>query len=491
MARVSDVAEAADLAAPASARAVRAAIAVHRFGLGEATLDLPGADPAAWLRAQIGPADAQRGDQLAGLADGLRVHAAVQRARQMRRAAAAASPTASAAAAPTVDMADRYRDVEQADLRAQLSTAAATRRPFAERMALFWTNHFTVSQAKAGVRALAGAFEREAIRPHIAGDFEILLKAAVTHGAMLRYLDNDQSAGPDSPFAVRRRRRPPADGQPLREIGLNENLAREVLELHTLGAASHAYMQADVTALAAVLTGWRLPVRPAAAAGAEPEITEVRFDPTWHQPGPKQLLGKTYAEGPQALDAVLHDLAHHPATARFIALKLARHVVADEPPPALVDRLAQAFVSSGGHLPAVYGALIDAPQAWAPAPAKLKTPAEFIVSTCRLLGLDDPFFARPADGGSAALGQRLQAAPSPAGWSDRAADWLGPDAVWKRVEWAARTADRWGRQHDARALARAAFGPLLSTQTARQIDRAADGAQAMTLLLMSPEFQRR
>ena len=440
---------------------VSAAIAAHRFGLGEPTLAPLAGDPVGWLLAQIGPADVQRGSALPDTATALAQHAAyVQQRREARQAPADERST-------DAGVAEHFRTLVQADTRARLATASATTRPFAERLALFWANHFTVSQAKGSVRGLVGAFEREAIRPHIVGRFETLLGAAVRHPAMLRYLDNERSAGPDARLAQRPKRSN-------RGTGLNENLAREVLELHTLGVGG-GYTQADVTALAAVLTGWR-------AEG---------FVPGWHQPGPKTVLGRVYAEGPEALQAVLHDLARHPATARFITTKLARHVVADEPPATLVDRLVVAWQRSDGDLGAVTTALVQAPEAWATAPLKLKSPEEFVLASARVLALGDSAWARQPDGGIGTLGQRVQAAPSPAGWPDRAAEWLGPDAVWKRVEWAHRVGERLGGRVDARAVAAASLGPWLSDGTRQEIQRAADGAQALALLLLAPEFQRR
>jgi uncharacterized protein (DUF1800 family) len=325
-----------------------------------------------------------------------------------------------------------------------------------------------------------------------------MLKAAVHHPGMLRYLDNDNSAGPDSPL-VRRLARQARDAEQRgpRVTGLNENLAREVLELHTLGVSGGGqayggwggYTQADVTQFAAVLTGWRVPLRELALGG--PDTPTSRFDASWHQPGAKSVLGKRYAEGPQALDALLSDLAVHPHTARFVAMKLARHFVADEPAPALVARLEKTFIDTRGDLPSLYRSLVLSPEAWLPAPAKLKTPEEFVISTARVVALGEEAFARNPDGGIGALGQRVQAAPSPAGWPDRAEDWLGPDAVWKRIEWATRVADRVGRRIDARQLAQSSLGPLLQPATALQIERAADGPQALALLLLAPEFQRR
>lgn len=492
--------------------ALRAAIAAHRFGLGEASIDAAvRGDARDWLAAQIGPAEAQRpagGAPLADAATGLRRMAEfVQQRRRRRENTSMAAMASDDTRSTEQSFVEHFRALVQADLRARLSTAATTARPFAERLALFWCNHFTVSMAKASARGLVGAYEREAIRPHIAGRFEDLLRAAVMHPGMLRYLDNEQSAGPHSPV-VQRRARAPRDEEQRgpRVTGLNENLAREVLELHTLGAASAragVYTQADVTAFAAVLTGWRVPAytylpgldalgrgsrRDSAPLGSD---SPTRFEPAWHEPGDKTVLGQRYPAGADGLPRVLHDLARHPATASFVATKLARHFVADEPPPALVDRLAQAFLRSDGDLPSVYRTLLDAPEAWQAATAKLKSPEEMVVSSARVLGLGAGAFERQPDAGAALLGQRVQAAPSPAGWPDQAQEWLGPDAVWKRVEWATRVADRMGGSVDARALAASSLGALLSPHTARQIERAADGPQALALLLLAPEFQRR
>lgn len=485
----------------------RAAIAAHRFGLGEATLDNVRPDPLAWLLAQVGPAEPQLDlpgkPALPSSAEAVALQADVVRRRRMAREvdAAASAPAAAVSEQP-------LRDALLADQRARLATAVRSPRPFAERLAMFWSNHFTVSTGKASMRGLAGSFEREAIRPHIAGRFETMLVASTTHAAMLRYLDNESSAGPRSRLATRlaqRQARQPEDtALASRRVGLNENLAREVLELHTLGAVSArqgVYTQADVTAFAKVLTGWRVvtPPAPVNAAQAEsasptqPAFVPTRFDPAWHEPGAQTLLGRTFddADDGSSLLAVLQHLAQHPATARFVCGQLARHFVADDPPPALVDRMVQAWQRSSGDLPSVYQALLTSPQAWAPEPQKLKTPEELAISSLRLLGGADALWARQPDAAIGQMGQRLQAAPSPAGWPDQAADWLGPEAVWKRVEWATRLADRAARTTDARALAPASLGPWLTEPTRLQIQRAADGPQALALLLLSPEFQRR
>jgi uncharacterized protein (DUF1800 family) len=470
---------------------LQAAIAAHRFGLGEPNLAVVGGDAQGWLATQIGPADAARG---AGLLDTRQALALVAAERENRLLAR--NPPAGMTAQQV--LAGHYRDAIAADARSRLATAAASKRPFAERLQWFWANHFTVSLLKGSTRGLVGAFERDAIRPNIAGRFETLLFAATTHPAMLRYLDNWLSAGPHSRVVALEARRATRMEEGPRVSGINENLAREVLELHTLGAESArsgVYAQADVTSFAAVLTGWRIARDPVPGASL--------FDANWHEPGRKTVLGKSYGEGPDALREVLRDLAAHPATARFVATKLARHFVADEPPPALVDRLAAVYLKSDGQLAEVYRALLGDDTAWSADPAKLKTPEELVVSTARILPGGDRLFDGPqivnAGGGVVGnpaiavigLGQRMMAAPSPAGWSDRAEDWLGPDAVWKRVEWATRVADRAGRTVDARRLAAESLGPRLGAETARQIERAADGSQALALLLLAPEFQRR
>lgn len=466
------------MASTAGSASIQAAIAAHRFGLSEPSLQAIGSDPQGWLVSQIGPADAARGDGLLNTVQAWAHVRAERQARQTRK---------DAKAQPEAAPAERhFREVIQADVASRLLTAGTTERPFAERLQWFWSNHFTVSQAKGTVRGLVGAFERDAIRPHIAGRFEDMLVAASTHPAMLRYLDNVQSAGPHSRIVGKASRRAHRMGEEPRLSGLNENLAREILELHTLGAQSSRegiYTQRDVTSFAAVLTGWRL--------GLQDDAHGQLFDASWHEPGRKTVLGRSYPEGPDALRMVLHDLARHPATARFLAMKLARHFVADDPPPELVDTLASVYLRSDGQLGEVYQALIRSPLAWNPAPSKLKTPEEFVVSSVRMLKAPMRIFERHDAGGIFALGQRIHLTPSPAGWPDRAEDWLGPDAVWKRVEWATRAGERSGSLVDARAVANASLGPVLSDASRQQIERASDGSQALALLLMAPEFQRR
>jgi uncharacterized protein (DUF1800 family) len=242
-----------------------------------------------------------------------------------------------------------YRPIYIDEAHARFAHAVGTERPFLERLTQFWTNHFAVSIDKIVVLGLAGAFEREAIRPNVTGNFTGLLLAVEKHPAMLLYLDNQTSIGPHSraaQFVAHRSRR---------KLDINENLAREILELHTLGV-NGGYTQADVTEFARVLTGWTArPMMNAPGGGA----AGFAFVAARHEPGARTLLGKTYAEDGMAQgEAVLRDLAAHPATAQFVATKLARHFIADEPPPEAVARIARAFRDSDGHLPTVYGALL-------------------------------------------------------------------------------------------------------------------------------------
>ena len=291
---------------------------------------------------------------------------------------------------------------------------------------------------------------------------------------MLLYLDQARSAGPDSRAGVRRR------------LGLNENLAREMLELHTVGADG-GYDQADVTELARALTGWSIPRqqdRQRADGGG------FVFRPEIHEPGVRTVMGRTYAQtGRRQGEAILRDLARHPATAKRLSRRIAAHFIADDPPPALVARLETAWTGSQGDLAEVARALIEAPETWTPQLAKIKTPYEFIVSTHRALN-SRPERILPLRQALVTMGQPPFAAPSPEGWPDTAADWAGPDALVKRLNWA-QSAAAVARLSDVDATAADALRDRLSERTRLAVARAESRTEALTLLLMSPEFQRR
>jgi uncharacterized protein (DUF1800 family) len=346
---------------------------------------------------------------------------------------------------------------------------------FAERLVVFWSNHFCISANKGGLaRMWAGSFEREAIRPHVLGRFADMLKAVEQHPAMLFFLDNQQSLGPDSRAGINRNR------------GLNENLAREILELHTLGV-SGGYSQDDVTSLARVITGWTY-------AGRQGQLgapgTFV-FNANAHQPGAQRLMGKIYENNGVAQgEAALADLARHPSTAKFIATKFARHFVADDPPPALVARLQQVFLESDGDLKALAMALLDSSEAWQAPMTKLRSPYEFLVPTGRLLGRvpEDP---QRYLGGLNVLGQPLWSPAGPNGFPDSNAAWAAPEGMKLRLDISAQIASRVGESLDPRDLLEFAAADAASTETRRAVERAESRQQALALLLMSPEFQRR
>jgi uncharacterized protein (DUF1800 family) len=340
---------------------------------------------------------------------------------------------------------------------------------FVERLVWFWSNHFCVS---ADDTDMAGAYEREAIRPHVLGRFVDMLQAAEGHPAMLEYLNNDQSIGPDSDEGIVRNR------------GLNENLAREILELHTVGVRT-VYSQADVTTFAKVITGWTiLRTRDNPEHGGE-----FVFNPRMHEPGEQSLIGKTYpGGGVQQGRSVLADLARHPATAKHIAAKLARHFIADEPPPALIDRLAFRFFESEGDLKELAKALVTAPEAWVADRAKVKRPAEWLVATRRTIGRNNANFQAMINQ-QRLLGEPLWQPSAPKGFSDENAAWLS--GLKLRVQCANTFAQAVAGEVDARELVDVMLGPLAAQETRQAVARAETKVQALALLILAPEFQRR
>jgi uncharacterized protein (DUF1800 family) len=469
-----------------------AAIAANRFGLGArpGELDQLG-DPRRWLLAQLEGAppvlaDPELRPTAETLARAIELRRElVEERKERKQAAADAAPVKAALKLPAV-----YRPVYVDEAYARLAQAVATDRPFLERLTQFWSNHFAVSVDKVVVLGLAGGMEREAIRPHVTGNFADLLLAVEKHPAMLLYLDNQTSIGPNSSAARFVSRRGKG-----RKLDINENLAREILELHTLGV-NGGYNQADVTTFAKAISGWSVGGqdngrRLARLASDNGRPGEFFFREPFHEPGAKKLLGRSFADdGVGQGEAILRHLAVQPETARFVCTKLARHFIADDPPGAVLDRMTRAWKDSRAHLPAVYRALIESPEAWASPLAKFKTPVDFIYSAYRGLGMPLREKRRSLQAFET-LGQRNFAPGSPAGWPDTSADWDGPSALLKRITWADLVAQRLGDKLNARELAPQMLGDSLSEDTARAIARAETGAQALTLLLASPEFMRR
>ncbi|MEM7689765.1 MAG: DUF1800 domain-containing protein [Pseudomonadota bacterium] len=376
----------------------------------------------------------------------------------------------------------RYR--KDAATRVRVTVASST--PFAERLVHFWSNHFSVSTGKPGTPFEVGNHEFNAIRPRLTGTFADMLKAAVLSPAMLLYLDQFQSIGPNSTFGQGQARRARGNG---RRRGLNENLAREVLELHTLGVDG-GYSQADVTGLARALTGWTIPNLARIARFAEDKPGGAAFVAVAHERGTRRVLGKSYPDtGADQAIAILDDLAAHPSTARFIATKLARHFTTDDPPQSLIARLERDFSRTGGDLGSLARTLVNAPETWEGEATKFRTPIEWFTSVLRFTGaerLDD----NRITGALRQLGQAPWSAPSPAGFDDVADAWAGPDALLRRVELAERIA-RNVPSDAVLARADAAFPGSLSNATRTWLSRAESGSQALGLLLVAPEMMRR
>jgi uncharacterized protein (DUF1800 family) len=468
-----------------------AVIAVNRFGLGARPGELAqvNADPREWLHAQL-LGDRSLPSAIAQLPNSSEIFKRYTEAQEAKREAR--EELRSSNATPNVQVKAVVDGIRKVLLPVYLQQVAAryecainSDEPLRERLTHFWTNHFAVSADKVVALGLAGALENEAIRPHLSGRFVDMLLAVERHPAMILYLDNQQSSGPNSELAkFVARRRPDSE----RKIGINENLAREILELHTLGV-NGGYTQADVTTFAQALTGWSVGGGKGRLAQGEPG--EFVFREGVHEPGGKVILGMRYSEdGYAQAKAVLDDLARHPSTAKFIATKLVRHFVGDESAPATVEKIAKVFRDSDGHLPTVHRAVVDLAQPWQEPFAKFKTPHEFVVSTFRALNFV-PKQPQQVLSAFDSLGQRPYSPGSPAGWPDSADHWDGPDALMKRIEWSTLIGERTGTRVSPLELADQLLGPALGDHSRTAIARAASSAQALTLLLVSPEFQRR
>ena len=357
---------------------------------------------------------------------------------------------------------------------ARIRRAIEARAGFAERLVDFWSNHFCVSANKGGIaRVTCGAFEREAIRPYVLGRFADMLLAVETHPAMLHFLDNAQSVGPKSKAGANGRR------------GLNENLGREIMELHTLGVGG-GYTQADVTNLARIITGWTY-VGQGAKLG---EPGTFVFNAAAHEPGPIELLGMTYPEDGIAQGrAALLDIARRPQTARFITGKFARHFLGDAPPRTLLDRLARVFHDTDGDLRALSLALIDAPEAWNRKPLRVRNPYEFMIGTHRLLQ------RLPEEPGALlgplnTMGMSLWTPPGPNGFSDQTSAWATPEGMKLRLDYSAQVGQRLREPPNPSDLLEALCGGAPSPETRLAVAHAESRQQGLALLLMSPEMQR-
>ncbi len=426
----------------------RTAQALIRFGLGRRGGEPLPPDPAAWLLDQLHQPDPARSDDPASTAKGL---VALREDRETKP-----PPGESRVAA-----------LFKSESAAHLANAVTTPAPFRERLVWFWSNHFVISRRQGPCAAVAGAFVEEAIRPHVTGRFSDMVLAVMRHPAMLLYLDNAGSFGPNSPLGQRAHR------------GLNENLARECMELHTVSPMA-GYTQADVTSFARILTGWSVDLK------AEPP--GFRYRPLAHEPGAQTLMQQQFPPDEAGGVAALAFLSNHPATHRFLATKLVRHFVADDPPPDAVRTIEAVLRDTKGDLGAASAALVRLDAAWQPG-TKLRTPQDYLIASVRSLDVP-PGNIPNMMGILAALGQPLWTAPAPNGWPDRAADWAAPEAILRRIDWASVFAGRIGTR-DVVEVADTNLGPLLRPETREAVRRAGSRREGMTLLLSSPEFQRR
>lgn len=358
------------------------------------------------------------------------------------------------------------------ELRTGLRIARDQRTGFPERLAFHWANHLTVSQDKGKVKWAIGAYAREVVRPHLLGRFEDMLFAATTHPSMLYYLDNAGSIGAGSPVGLRGKR------------GLNENLARELLELHTLGVDG-GYTQTDVIGLAKILSGWSVDLKP-----DSPTCGTTIFDPRRHEPGPKILLGRTFADaGRDELGEAVRFLVAHPATAYNVARRLVGNFLSDPAPPAVVDAVAKRFRDTRGDLGAVTRTLVDIDAMWTTPPAKLRPPIELLYVADRALGAypSPPSLVVAMQ----AMGQPFLRAPSPQGWAEENDAWLSSDGIKSRLDWAAQIGTNAADRFPDAVVKDAVAAGALSRDTAHAIRGAETRDQALALLLMSPELQRR
>jgi len=478
------------------------------------------------------------------LAEDYFLPAMMERREQQRRAAQNGGPSTDAAAPDTpkrtpeqMELARMQRTVIGELSQQRILRAAYSERQLEEVMVDFWMNHFNVFVGKGQVRLYLTEYERDAIRPRVLGKFRDLLGATAASPAMLFYLDNWQSAAaPDAPTSAqadhmgaqpRRRplmrdpnaiRRPGQSPRPFpapeaadsaaanangaqpaltRRRGLNENYARELMELHTLGVDG-GYTQKDVQEVARAFTGWTI---------AAPRLGGTyRFEPRLHDDGEKVVLGHRIKAGGGRKDGeeVLDLLARHPSTARFISTKLARRFVADDPPSALVARAADRFKATDGDIREVVRVIVTSPEFLASQRAKTKNPFEFVVSAVRVTGLDVTN-ALPLVQSLRDLGMPIYGAQPPTGYSDKAEAWVNSGALLNRMNFAVALTSgqmqarrggsipyRTTTPDDVRQeLFASALGNDVSESTSATVAKATTAAQAVALTLGSPEFQKR
>lgn len=456
-----------------------AEIATNRFGLGAKPGEISKAhnSPKTWLTEQLQPLIFR--PDLEESTHGFQLLLAYKKAKKLEKEQRRSVPPMQQSENANLDQILRKiksasKAVNKYSSELTLNTvinAVESDNSFQARLLDFFSNHFSVSSLNLYLRALAPALEREAIGPNLVGNFSDLLLAVESHPAMLLYLNNERSIGPDSELGKRRKKR-----------GLNENLAREILELHTLGV-NGGYKQQDVKELALSITGWSV------GKIEKDEPSGFLFRAAEHQPGERKVLNQKFPDtGVQQGENILKSLALHPATAEHICSKLARHFVADQPDPALVEDMKKSWLNSGGHLKTVLSTMIEHPLSWLPEQQKYKTPREFVISAFRACEPGKKLYSK-IPGSLFALGQAPFKAGSPAGYGDLSSHWDGSESFILRIEWAEQLSARVKKV--PLEIAQNVLGSYLSNNTAMLLKNAESRQVGLAMLLLSPEFLRR
>lgn len=439
----------------------RAFYTINRFGLGPKQGELASVrnDPRGWLFDQLNNMGSYRSPAVLNL-DYRKIVSEFQQAKKNKE------PKQKKNARKAIKKFG-FQYIQQ-----ELMACQHTTHPLIERLVMFWSNHFTVSSRKQNVIPLIPDYVTHAIRGNLKGRFSDMLIAVEQHPAMLLYLDNVGSVSPNSVVGKRRKR------------GLNENLAREILELHTMGAVG-GYQQSDVESLARIITGWGIN-KPTAT-----EYATFNFRNRAHDAGTKVLLGTEYHnDGVEEGIRALKNIAQHPSTAQFIATKLVRYFVADNPPPRLIKNVAHTFLETDGHLNEVMIELIKNDETWRYSKAKFKNPYEFFISTLRALPVE--ISAKLVKKSFQALNFIPYTAPSPGGWPDDTSHWATADALKKRINWSYRFTRASQKEFgDAHQMIDTIVGKALSSETQKMVRGAGSKKEALALLFISPEFQRK
>ncbi len=446
--------------------------AAIRFGYGLSPVVAAPASAAQMLARLAGPDKTAARYPIKPFAIRLQQEREMGKLRKKRRKGGAAAEAAYKKAIKTAS-AEKLRELRVTMIRPMIAEDG-----FRERLVRFWADHFSVSARGKGLRFVAASYIEDAIRPKMTGKFRDLLRAATTHPVMLTYLDQSQSIGPNSVIGKKKNR------------GLNENLAREILELHTLGVDG-AYTQADVRQFAELLTGLETSYR-----------NGFRFRPRAAEPGAETVLGRVYGGGAASINDIyqaLDDIAIHPDTARNIARKLVVHFISDTPPKALVDDLTDVFLATEGDLMVVYKALLNHRRAWDNFGQKAKQPFDYLASAMRALALEPAvieglssretrlYLAGPME----VMGQPYQRPGGPNGWPEAMGDWITPQGLAARIEWALIVTNKLAGGGDPVKFARQTLSDAASARLLEAVGRAETATEGRVLVLASPEFNRR